>query len=95
MGEVNMTKYKLFYGVGGSINDITRDEEAFDFDSYDEAINIARQEAFEAFEDYEVICRVLSVEERMQQEGLTEEEAIAEYEEDVESFIEYGAEEVK
>ncbi len=50
------------------------------------AINIARRQAFEAFEDYEVICRVLSVEERMQQEGLTEEEAIAEYEEDVEIF---------
>ena len=31
----------------------------------------------------------------MQQEGLTEEVAIAEYEEDVESFIEYGAEEVE
>ncbi|WP_268317389.1 hypothetical protein [Bacillus haynesii] len=41
------------------------------------------------------MCGVASIEERIEQDGVTEEEATADYNEDVESWIEYGADEVK
>ncbi|TWN93198.1 hypothetical protein CHCC20491_1849 [Bacillus paralicheniformis] len=92
---MGMPKYKIYYGVGGTINDITKDNEAYEYENYQEALNIARQQACEAFESYERMCGVTSIEERIEQDGLTEEEAAAEYNEDVESWIEYGADEVE
>ena len=87
-----MKKYKIGYGLGGSFGGI-RHWEKIEAGNEDEAVDIAWQYACEMHESY--ASRFRSVRQYMEEDGLSEEEAIWEWEEDRERWLCYSVKEIE
>jgi hypothetical protein len=90
-----MKKFKVFYGLGGGFGGATEDDEIYEFANKDEAIEFAREKACEEYDDHAGLHGLRSIEEIMEEEGLDEDEAIAEYKEERESWLDYEVEEIQ
>ena len=89
-----MKKFKIRYGLGGGFGG-PGDWEEIEAENLDEAEFEAWCMACEVYESYTGLYGIRGVDEIMEEEGFTEEEALDEYHEDRESWIEYEAEEIE
>lgn len=87
-------KFRIRYGLGGGFGGAGEWEE-IEADSLEAADHEAYLLAVEVYESYEGLHGLRTVEEIMDEEDLPYEEAVQEYHDEMESWLEYEAEELK
>lgn len=89
-------KFLIKGALGGGFGGVgSQDGEIVEAKDYDQAYRMAEELAREEYESYEGLHGIRDLSDIMEEEGCSEEDAVAIYEEDIESWIEYTAEEVK
>ena len=86
--------WKIRYGLGGGFGGLG-DWETIEAKSYNDALNEAHDRAVELYSSYSGLHGIRSIEDIMEEDGVTEDEANASLEEECESWIDYEAEEIK
>lgn len=87
-----MKKYAIFYGLGGGFGGAYC-KEIEEFETEDQALDHAEEQAKEEYQSYEGLHGLRSQQEIMDEDGLTEEEADQAYEDEMDSWLDYWVEE--
>ncbi len=85
-------KFKITYGLGGGFNDIR--DEVIEAPNIDKANVVAYDMAVEVFQEYEGLHGLRTIQDIMDEEDVDEDEAEEIYREEMESWLDYGAEPV-
>lgn len=90
-----MGKFRIKAALGGGFGGIkNQDWETIDADSLDEAMTEARRLSIEEYQSMEGMHGLKSVAEIMEEDGLDAEEAQSAYDEEMESWLDYTAEQL-
>jgi len=90
-----MPKYKVFSGLGGGFGGARDNEEIYEFDNENEAIDYAYELAKEEYESYAGLHGLRDIKDIMDEDGVDEEEAEEIFCEERENWLDYYVEEVK
>lgn len=83
------TLYDIYAGLSGGFGGAELIEEQVEFDSLEAAEEYAYQEAKDIYDSYDGLHGLMTVEEIMEEEDLSEDEAYEAWEEQREDWIEY------
>lgn len=90
-----MGKFRIKHALGGGFGGIENQEwEIIDADSLDKAMDEARQKAIEEYQSMEGMHGLKSVAEIMEEDDLSAEEAESVYEDEMESWLDFTAEQL-
>ena len=89
-------KFKLSWGLGGGFGGSAEQDEVFEFDTEEQAIDYAYAKAVEEYESYEGLHGIRSLDEIKEEDGIEDEdEALCAYNEEMESWLDYSVKEIK
>ncbi len=89
-----MKKYNIAYGLGGGFNSLSWDDEVYEFENEDEALEFAFDKACEEYENYAGSYGLRSVNQIMEEDGLDEEDAENIYYDERDSWLDYKVKEI-
>lgn len=89
-----MKKFKITWGLGGGMKAGTEDEDTVEYETEQQATDDAWQRACETYESYAGMYGLRSVEQIMEEDESSEEDALQTFEDERESWLCYGAEEI-